>query len=99
MSLTGHTSEVTSLSFSASADLVFSGSQGGTVYVWDLKTQKELTKLRGHLTSCTCLYGEEANGALLATGSDDTNVKLWDYRVKSKDIITFKEHTRPITCV
>ncbi|MFS8160042.1 MAG: WD40 repeat domain-containing protein [Candidatus Roizmanbacteria bacterium] len=53
--MSGHTSEVTTLAFSNHGDMIYSGSQGGTVHVWDLPTAKEVTKLKGHATQCLCL--------------------------------------------
>jgi WD40 repeat protein len=57
-------------------------------------------KLKGHLTACTCIAGDTINGNLIVTGSDDTNAKVWDIRMKSnQNIVTFKEHAGPINCI
>ena len=37
-------------------------------------------------------------GNYLVSGSLDTNVKVWDLRVK-KSMMTLKSHAKPITCV
>lgn len=50
------------------------------MHVWDLASKKELTKLLGHQTKCSCIYGDPMEGRLLVTGSDDTKVKVWDLR-------------------
>lgn len=65
--------------------------------IWDLQSKKEVAKLQGHATKCTCLVGE-MNGQTLVTGSDDTNVKVWDLR-SNKCVMTFKEHSGAINCV
>jgi len=91
-------SAVSCLSFSADAESMYVGSEGGTAYMWDLKTSKEIGKLRGHLANCQVVYGDDSNGNMVITGSKDTNVKVWDIRSKTA-VNTFKEHQGPISCV
>ena len=88
------------LSFSQNSDMIYSGSMGGTVHVWDLTTQKEIMKLKGHKTSALCLTeGSLGHGQVLISGSEDTNVKVWDLRMSgNQNIFTFKEHTGAVTC-
>lgn len=52
-------------------------------------------KLSGHLSNCSAMI---KNPRLLVSGSLDTNVKVWDARMKSC-ISTFKGHNEQITCV
>jgi WD40 repeat protein len=34
------------------------------------------------------------------TGSTDTNIKVWDLRMKSnQNVLTFKEHSGPVNCL
>jgi WD40 repeat protein len=51
--------------------------------VWDLASARETAKLKGHLTACTCLSGDNQSGTMMVTGSEDTNVKIWDLRMKT----------------
>ena len=64
--------------------------------MWDLTIAKETAKLKGHLTSTTCLTGESGSGSpgyMVVTGSEDTNLKVWDLRMKTNQcVLTFKEH-------
>ena len=63
------------------------------MHVWDLASARETAKLKGHMTACTCLSGDNQNGTMLVTGSEDTNVKIWDLRMKTNQcVFTFKEH-------
>ena len=63
------------------------------MHTWDLQVAKEVAKLKGHMTACTCLSGDNGNGNMLITGSVDTNVKVWDLRMKTNQCtLTFKDH-------
>ena len=62
--------------------------------------ESESRKLRGHMSACLCVSPENYEGShYVATGSQDTNAKLWDLRMDSPCIKTFKGHTKPVTCV
>ena len=97
---TGHSSEVTVIAFTKDEKYTISGSQGGTVIVWDLENQKAAVSLREHRIACTALGVPSGNmgNQLLATGSQDTNVKIWDLRT-GKSIYTLKGHDGAIQCV
>ena len=70
------------------------------MHVWDLASARETIRLKGHLTACTCLAGDNQGGVTLVTGSEDTKVKVWDLRMKQNQCIsTFKEHTNSISSV
>lgn len=95
----GHTSDVTTVAFSANEDEVYSGSFGGTVLVWDLNTKKATSSLKGHMSACTCIAPfSNTSMPYLATGSADHNLKVWDLRRKGC-LQTFKGHTDKVTCV
>jgi hypothetical protein len=56
------------------------------VHLWDVAAEKELTPLEGHRGSITSL-SFSPDGKLLATGSNDTTVLLWDAtRFKPKPV-------------
>ena len=89
---------VSELAFSSTAEQIFAGTFGGTVHMWDLATKKEMAKLQGHLTKCTCLNSDSMGGNILVTGSEDTKAKVWDLR-SQKCILTFREHTGIINTI
>lgn len=91
--ISAHQSAVSELSFSYNAEQIYAGTYGGTVHIWELNTKKEIAKLQGHGTKCTCLGSDNMGSAnLLVTGSEDTKVKVWDLR-SNKCIQTYREHT------
>ena len=96
--LKGHTSDVLSVSFSATEDFVYSGAEGGTVFVWDLNLARTAFSLKGHMAGCKCIAPSTASPNYLVTGSADTNVKVWDLRRK-QCVQTFKGHRAPVTSV
>ena len=96
--LKGHTSDVLSVVFSATEDVVYSGAEGGTVFVWDLNQQRTAFSLKGHMAGCRCIAPSYASPNYLATGSGDTNAKVWDLRRK-QCVQTFKGHRAPVTSV
>lgn len=88
---------VSALSINSNFGLV--GTQGGTIFMWDVNTNKSIAKMSGHLTGCTCLQTERSgNPNVLVSGSSDTNVKLWDTRMRAV-VNTYKGHTQDIVTV
>jgi WD40 repeat protein len=98
--LSGSNSEITSLIFSKDEKLAISGSQGGTILIWDLQAQRILMSLKEHRIACTALAVPTAPGTdnLLASGSQDANVKIWDMR-SGQSLYTLKGHEGAIDCV
>lgn len=78
---------------------MFAGTDGGSVYGWDLSSSKYSIKLSGHLTTCNFLQvsTDEEDANLLITGSGDTNVRVWDVRT-GKSEHTFKNHSKAVNC-
>ncbi|GEM_PF-1515570 len=75
--LRGHEGAVHSVAFSASRDLVVSGSADKTVRVWEAHTGAELVCLRGHLGA---VYGVafSPDARRVVSGSEDKTIRLWD---------------------
>ncbi|KAH7824552.1 putative WD40 domain-containing protein [Monocercomonoides exilis] len=97
-SLKGHTSPVTCAVFDSSEEQLVSGSEGGSLKMWNLiepKTSKSFTQ--SHLAAVKCVAFSPDN-VFLASGSQDTQVRVWD-TVERKCIQTFKHHSKPVNCV
>lgn len=75
--LEGHSETVTSVVFSPNGQLLASGSDDGTVRLWETMTGTLLYILRGHLTKVTST-AFSPNSQLLVSGSIDRQVQLWE---------------------
>ncbi|KAL9121596.1 MAG: hypothetical protein Q9187_001848 [Circinaria calcarea] len=78
---------------------LMSASDDKTVRMWDLPSQESTATFVGHqdyVRSGTFMPGQAAG--LVVSGSYDQTVRVWDPRVPSKAVITFK-HAAPIESV
>jgi hypothetical protein len=76
LTLTGHGSWVTSLSFSPDGKLLASGSWDKSLKVWEIAEGKNTLTLMGHGDRVTSL-SFSPDGKLLASGSHDKSLKVW----------------------
>jgi WD domain, G-beta repeat len=74
--LNGHTKNVTSVVFSSSGRHVISGSEDGTMRVWDLEQMTSVELPRDH-TSQVRSVALSSDGKTLASASNDQSVRLW----------------------
>jgi WD40 repeat protein len=75
---TGHTREVWSVAFSPDGKTLATGSEDGTVRLWDVATHRQIGKpLTGHAGGVWSV-AFSPDGKSLATGSEDGTVRLWD---------------------
>jgi hypothetical protein len=73
----GHTSRVWSLDFSADGTTFVSGSQDGTLRLWDVASGEELRRFEGHTDAVnSVVFG--ADDQTLLSGSSDSTLRLWD---------------------
>ncbi|KAN0064507.1 hypothetical protein ACQY0O_002135 [Thecaphora frezii] len=72
-----HSSSVLSLVVDEQRALVFSGSQSECIYVWDLRTYQQRTRLEGHTGSVLALELAPEKNWLFSSSGDNT-VRIWD---------------------
>eukprot|EP00762_Andalucia_godoyi_P005359 ANDGO_06725.mRNA.1 Katanin p80 WD40 repeat-containing subunit B1 homolog len=82
LSLAQHASSVTSVRFDQSEENVLAGTEGGLLKLWDLASQKG-TSFSGHRSAVEACEVHPFVSQVLASGSRDTQVKVWDGRRKS----------------
>ncbi|KAJ0181834.1 hypothetical protein K1T71_002556 [Dendrolimus kikuchii] len=77
--MTGHKTTVFVVSFSVCGRWLASGGSGGEVLVWDVATGLPATLLPPSHTAPVHALAFSRDGTILASGSIDCNVKLWDF--------------------
>jgi serine/threonine-protein kinase len=75
--LTGHSAEVTKLSWSPNGAQLASASQDYSVRLWDLATRQNTITYTGH-TQGVLTIAWSHNSQLLASGGEDNRVLVWD---------------------
>jgi WD40 repeat protein len=76
LTLRGHKAPIWSVAFAPDGRTLATGSQDGTVILWDLATGSERLTLKGHTARVTGLAFSH-DGRLLVSGSWDGTVRLW----------------------
>eukprot|EP00930_Biecheleria_cincta_P059695 TRINITY_DN45418_c0_g1_i1.p1 TRINITY_DN45418_c0_g1~~TRINITY_DN45418_c0_g1_i1.p1 ORF type:complete len:547 (-),score=63.00 TRINITY_DN45418_c0_g1_i1:170-1810(-) len=72
--LAGHTGSV--LCLSGVGDVLFTGSQDGSIMIWDLNNLQYIGTLPGHRGFVKCLCSNYAK-KVLVSGSQDRTIKVW----------------------
>jgi WD40 repeat protein len=72
----GHPDSVESLAFSQEGNLLVSGGESGTVWLWNVRTGRELWHRREHTDSVRSVAFTR-DGRLLASGAKNGRVLLW----------------------
>ncbi|KAJ2608150.1 hypothetical protein H4S08_004555, partial [Coemansia sp. RSA 1365] len=68
---------INSIRWSTDDQLIFIATHSGTVEVLSWPTMDQLTMIPAHAVSCNCI-GIDPRGKLLATGSADATMELWN---------------------
>jgi katanin p80 WD40 repeat-containing subunit B1 len=97
LSLSGHTTAVSSVCFDVQEEVVVGGATSGTIKLWDLDQGKAIRTLLGHRSDCLAV-DFHPYGAFFVSGSLDTNLKVWDIRRKAC-IQTYKGHSSGLSVV
>ena len=95
--LTGHSSFVQSVTFSVDNQLLASGSNDGTIKIWDTSVWSEIKTLAGHSDDVECV-AFSPNNQFFASSSRDESIKIWDTTDWSC-IKTLTEHNGCVYCV
>ena len=74
---TGHRAEVTCITRSPQKDTFAVGYADGSIRLWSASAGTSTTTFNGHKKAITTLAFDET-GARLASGSQDTDIILWD---------------------
>jgi WD40 repeat protein len=97
LTLTKHSSWVTSVAISPNAQTFASSSLDDSIKIWNLHSGEELMTLRGHTRGVNAI-AISPDGKTLVSGSDDYTIKFWSYHTGTL-LGTLKEHSRDVNSV
>jgi WD40 repeat protein/energy-coupling factor transporter ATP-binding protein EcfA2 len=96
--LTGHDGSVTALAFDGAGRLV-TGDGAGTLRVWDVVTGQMRAEHRGAHHGAVSALALAKGRQLLASGSEDRTVRLWDAVALTGGELPLAELSAPVTDV
>ncbi|CAE7078105.1 unnamed protein product [Rhizoctonia solani] len=97
--LQGHTSEVTSVSFSPDSSRLVSGSRDKTIRVWDVDRETAILGPLGGHTDWARSTAFSPDGAQIVSCSNDHTIRLWDPRTGEMIGKPYTDHNGPVRSV
>ncbi len=95
---TGHTNDVSSVTFSPDGKYALSGSWDQTLKLWEVATGREIRTFEGHNTGRVNAVAFSPDGSHIISATRDNTVKLWD-AATGREISTFSGHEGDINTV
>ncbi|KPA13089.1 hypothetical protein MHK_006690 [Candidatus Magnetomorum sp. HK-1] len=95
--LPGNGVSVHTIAFSTCGQLLASGTEDGSIRIWNLKTHECISILDHHKKAVNCLRFSP-DGHFLASASWDYTIKLWDLKT-FEEIVTLKGHTDSVEAI
>jgi WD40 repeat protein len=93
----GHTGPVNAVAFAPDGHSAISGSNDGTMRLWDIATGESLRTFTGHAKGVAAV-AFAPDGATVLSGSDDMTVRLWELAT-GKTLRTFAGHSSWVLAV
>ncbi len=88
--LTRHILPIKGLDFTADSKMLASGSDDGTLKVWNVDTGKELLTIHGHTGSVKALKMSE-DGKMLYSCSSDGVIRMWNFEKNTEQLVHTKQ--------
>ncbi len=80
------------LAFSPNGELLAVGTVGGEVILYEVKTGRKISSVRGHASMVTSLSFSPDGRRLASTANSDQKIKLWDTKT-GQELISLSGHT------
>ncbi|ESP02282.1 hypothetical protein LOTGIDRAFT_138584 [Lottia gigantea] len=80
-----HNNAVFDLAWMEKEEKLLTASGDQTAVLWDVKTSQKLETFKGHTSSIRSVAFRKFDDSVLATGSRDGHIMLWDKRLNHKD--------------
>ncbi len=90
--LLGHNAQVTALAINQDNNLLASGDEQNTIYLWDINSNSQINTLIKHQSSISQL-SFTPDGLKLISASKDKNIQIWTLENPQKTISLFKSNS------